>query len=83
MKRIGLLSDTHGYINPRLFNFFDKVEEVWHAGDIGNIKTADKLLAFRSLKAVYGNIDGQDTRIVYPQHKRFNCEGMDVWITHI
>lgn len=83
MKRIGLLSDTHGYINPRLFPFFDKVEEIWHAGDIGNIGTADELAAFKPLKAVYGNIDDQKIRAVYPLHQRFKCEEVDVWITHI
>ena len=83
MKRIGLLSDTHGYINPRLLPFFDKVEEIWHAGDIGNIGTADELAAFKPLKAVYGNIDDQKIRAVYPLHQRFKCEEVDVWITHI
>jgi len=83
MKYIGLLSDTHGFIHPRLFVFFEKVDEIWHAGDIGTIETADKLSAFKPLKAVYGNIDGQDVRTVYPMHQRFFCEEVDVWITHI
>lgn len=83
MKRIGLLSDTHGFIHPRLFTFFEKVDEIWHAGDIGNIETADTLAKFRPLKAVYGNIDGSDVRTVHPLHQRFLCEDIDVWITHI
>ena len=83
MKRIGLLSDTHGFIHERLYPFFEKVDEVWHAGDIGNIETAGKLAAFKPLTAVYGNIDGQDVRAVYPLHNRFMCEELDVWITHI
>lgn len=83
MKRIGLLSDTHGYIHPRLKIFFEKVDEIWHAGDIGNIETADELAALKPLKAVYGNIDGTDIRKAYPLHQHFNCEEMDVWITHI
>jgi len=83
MKRIGLLSDTHGFLNDRLFVFFDKADEIWHAGDIGNLPTADRLAAFKPFRAVYGNIDGQDLRVVYPQHQRFMCEGTDVWITHI
>jgi uncharacterized protein len=83
MKRIGLLSDTHGYINPRLFSFFEKVDEIWHAGDIGTLETADRLSDFKPLKAVYGNIDGQDVRSTYPQHQRFLCENLDVWMTHI
>jgi len=83
MRRIGLLSDTHGFIHDRIFTFFEKVDEIWHAGDIGSIETADRLAAFKPLKAVYGNIDGQDVRIVYPMHQRFKCEGVDVWMTHI
>ncbi|MBT3384346.1 MAG: metallophosphoesterase family protein [Prolixibacteraceae bacterium] len=83
MKRIGLLSDTHGFLHHRIFSFFENVDEIWHAGDIGNIETADQLGAFRPLKAVYGNMDGQDVRVIYPQHLRFFCEGVDVWITHI
>ncbi len=83
MISIGLLSDTHGLIHERLFSFFEKVDEIWHAGDIGGIEVADKLAGFKPLKAVYGNIDGQDVRAVYPQHQRFMCEGVDVWMTHI
>ena len=83
MRRIGLLSDTHGFINERLFSFFDKVDEIWHAGDIGNIETSDKLATFKPLKAVYGNIDGHELRAVHPLHQRFKCEGVDIWMTHI
>lgn len=83
MKRIGLLSDTHGYIHPRLLKFFDPVDEIWHAGDIGDIATANELAAFKPLKAVFGNIDGTAVRAVYPLHQRFLCEEVDVWITHI
>ena len=83
MKKIGLLSDTHGYLHERLFDFFKDVDEIWHAGDIGSLKMADQLAAFKPLKAVYGNIDGQDIRTVYPQDQRFFCEEVDVWMTHI
>jgi putative phosphoesterase len=83
MKRIGLLSDTHGFINERIFTFFENVDEIWHAGDFGNIETADKLAKFKPLKGVYGNIDGQDVRVVHPLHQRFKCEEVDVWMTHI
>ncbi len=83
MIKIGLLSDTHSYFDERIFKYFDKCDEIWHAGDIGNIKLADKLSDFKPLRAVYGNIDGQDVRIVYPKHLRFMCENVDVWITHI
>ncbi len=83
MKRIGLLSDTHGFLHPRLFEFFKDADEIWHAGDIGSLETADKLAAFKPLKAVYGNIDGHDIRTVYPMIQRFFCEEVDVFITHI
>ena len=83
MKKIGLLSDTHSYLDERIFSFFENCDEIWHAGDIGNIDLADKLAAFKPLKAVHGNIDGQDVRIAYPKHLRFMCENVDVWITHI
>jgi putative phosphoesterase len=83
MKRIGLLSDTHGYLHQRIFPFFEKVDEIWHAGDIGNIETADSLAAFKPLKAVYGNIDGHEVRAVHPLHQRFMREEVGVWITHI
>ena len=73
MKNIGLLSDTHGFIHPRLYNFFEKVDEIWHAGDIGNLETADELAAFKALKAVYGNIAGHELRTVIPLHQRFFC----------
>ncbi|HYQ58908.1 MAG TPA: metallophosphoesterase family protein [Draconibacterium sp.] len=83
MKRIGLLSDTHGFIHPRIFSFFNNVDEIWHAGDFGNIETADNLAHFKPLRGVYGNIDGQDVRVVHPIHQRFKCEDVDVWMTHI
>ena len=83
MKRIGLLSDTHGFLNERLFKFFKDVDEIWHAGDFGNLETADYLADYKPIKGVYGNIDGQDVRTVFPLHLRFMCEEVDVWITHI
>ncbi len=83
MKRIGLLSDTHGYFHPRLFVFYEKVDEIWHAGDIGSVETSGVLAEFKPLKAVYGNIDGTQLRALHPLHQRFMCEEIDVWITHI
>jgi hypothetical protein len=83
MRRIGLLSDTHGEIPDRLFTFFEPVDELWHAGDIGNAVTAGRLASCKPLRAVHGNIDGQDVRIDYPRHLRFMCEQVDVWMTHI
>lgn len=83
MKRIGLLSDTHGFIDEKVFEFFKDVDEIWHAGDIGGLETADNLKSFKPLIAVHGNIDDHLTRREYPQHQRFNCEEVDVWMTHI
>ncbi len=83
MKTIGLLSDTHGYIDEAVYSFFKDCDELWHAGDFGNIETADILTSFKPLKGVYGNIDDHKLRIVYPELIRFNCEGVDTLITHI
>lgn len=83
MKRIGLLSDTHGAVHGGVFDFFENVDEIWHAGDIGNEETVLKLSEFRPFRAVYGNIDGQELRSLYPLHQRFFCEEAEVWMTHI
>ncbi len=83
MKRIGLISDTHTFIHPGLFNSFKECDEIWHAGDIGNIETADNLAAFKPLRAVYGNIDSHQVRVVYPEFQIFRCEGVKVLMTHI
>jgi len=83
MRKIGLLSDTHGYWDDKYYQYFAECDEIWHAGDIGSLEIADKLAAFKPLRAVYGNIDGHQLRIIYPQHQRFMCEGVDVWLTHI
>ena len=82
MKTIGLLSDTHGYLDDAVFKHFDQCDEIWHAGDFG-AAVASPLAAFKPLRGVYGNIDGSTIRAEYPEHLRFNCEGVDVWITHI
>lgn len=83
MTRIGLISDTHGFLDDAVFKHFENCDEIWHAGDFGNIEMADKLAAFKPLRGVYGNIDGTDVRQVYPEHLRFMCEKVDVWMTHI
>ena len=83
MKKIGLLSDTHAYIDEKILDFFKECDEIWHAGDIGNIEIADKISKYKPLKAVYGNIDGQDVRIVYPKIQSFTCENVQVLMTHI
>jgi putative phosphoesterase len=83
MKTIGLLSDTHGYLDDAVFTHFADCDEIWHAGDVGTIAQADTLAAFKPLRCVYGNIDGQDLRIVHPEHQFFEVEGVNVWMTHI
>ncbi len=83
MKRIGLLSDTHGYLDDRWSTMFAGVDEIWHAGDIGSREVADHLASLKPFRAVYGNVDGPALRALYPEHLRFFCEGTDVWITHI
>ncbi|MGM0496608.1 MAG: metallophosphoesterase family protein [Bacteroidota bacterium] len=83
MTRIGLISDTHGYIEPKIFEFFKSVDEIWHAGDMGTIDIPERLKKFKPLRGVYGNVDGQEIRYLYPENLRFKCEETDVWITHI
>lgn len=81
--RIGLMSDTHGYLHPKVLEHFASVDEIWHAGDIGAVEIADSLKALKPFRAVFGNIDGKDIRGEYPEDLRFTVEGMDVWMTHI
>ena len=71
MTKVGLLSDTHGYWDEKYLQYFEPCDEIWHAGDIGTLEVARKLAAFRPFRAVYGNIDGQDLRQLYPQVLRF------------
>ncbi len=71
MQRIGLLSDTHNFLDETIFRHFENCDEIWHAGDFGTIAIADKLKAFRPLRGVYGNIDGKDIRTVYPEKLRW------------
>ena len=83
MIKIGLLSDTHSYLDDAVFKHFENCDEIWHAGDFGSMEVADKLAAFKPLKGVYGNIDGADIRQIFPENLRFKCENVDVLITHI
>ena len=83
MTRIGLLSDTHSYVHPRCYEFFKDVDEIWHAGDIGDHATADEFSRMKPFKAVYGNIDGYDLRSLYPENLVFYCEKVKVMMTHI
>lgn len=83
MTKIGLLSDTHSFLDDAVFKHFDQVDEIWHAGDFGSIDVLTKLQDFKPVKAVYGNIDGKDIRLTCPENLRFHCEDVDVWMTHI
>ena len=83
MTRIGLLSDTHGLLDERVFRHFATCDEVWHAGDWGSMDVVHRLQAFKPVRGVWGNIDGQDIRQLFPRHNRFRCEEVDVWMTHI
>ena len=83
MKEIGIISDTHGTFDEPLREFLKEVDEIWHAGDIGSLELADRIAAFKPLRAVCGNIDGGMTRRVYPTFLSFECEGVRVLMTHI
>lgn len=83
MRRIGIISDTHGCFDEKLRTFLAEVDEIWHAGDFGSIEIADQIGAFKPLRGVYGNIDGGKTRIVFHEFKFFECEGVRVLMTHI
>lgn len=83
MRRIGLISDTHDYLDDAVFRHFEQCDEVWHAGDFGTPALAAKLAAFKPLRGVYGNIDGHELRMEYPEKLRFTCEGVEVFMMHI
>ena len=81
--KIGLLSDTHGYLDKRIFDYFAAVDEIWHAGDIGDSSVSRELEAFKPLRAVFGNIDNKELQLKFPEDLRFTCELLNIWITHI
>ena len=83
MKRIGILSDTHSYWDDKYLHYFEPCDEIWHAGDIGSVEVAEKLAAFRPFRAVCGNCDGGDLRLMYRELNRFKVEDVDVLIKHI
>ena len=83
MKFIGLMSDTHGFLEEDMLGYFADCDEIWHAGDIGENGVADRLARFKPLRAVYGNIDGTETRMRFPEDLHFFCEGLKVFMTHI
>ena len=83
MRRIGLMSDTHSFLDPRVFDYFEECDEIWHAGDFGTIELIDQLRAFKPLRGVYGNIDGAKIRAEMPLDLRFECEGMQIGRAHV
>ncbi|MDA8859325.1 metallophosphatase family protein [Flavobacteriaceae bacterium] len=83
MKKILLISDTHGYIDQRIIQYAKQSDETWHAGDIGELKVTDELKKVTTLRAVHGNIDNNKIRAEYPENLRFQIEEMKIWITHI
>ena len=83
LKKILLLSDTHSHLDEKILKYVHLADEVWHAGDIGDLNVTDSLKKLKPLRAVYGNIDDAEARMEFPLNNRFFCEGVDVLITHI
>ncbi|MFT4611528.1 MAG: putative phosphoesterase [Glaciecola sp.] len=83
MTKILLLSDTHSYIDDAILKYVKQADEVWHAGDIGDLEVTDKIKALKPLRGVYGNIDDAKARLEFPENNRFMCEGVAVFMTHI
>ncbi len=83
MKKILLISDTHGYIGDEIIKHINWSDEVWHAGDIGSLNVTDTIKNYKPLRAVHGNIDDKNIRAEFPSNQRFTVEGMEVWMRHI
>jgi putative phosphoesterase len=83
MTKIGLISDTHGFLDPKIYQYLQHVDEIWHAGDVGSIQVIDELNAFKKTRGVFGNIDDHLLRLVWPEHLFFMCEKKRVLISHI
>ncbi len=83
MKKILLLSDTHSHIDDTILKYVKLADEVWHAGDIGDLKVTDTIKKLKPLRAVFGNIDNHEARLEFPLNNRFFCEGVEVLLTHI
>jgi putative phosphoesterase len=81
--RIGLLADTHGFLDPAIFEYFAECDEVWHAGDFGPVQILDELKSFKPLRGVWGNIDGAEIRASVPRDLEWECGGMKIYMTHI
>ncbi|MAJ51924.1 MAG: YfcE family phosphodiesterase [Flammeovirgaceae bacterium] len=81
--KVGLISDTHSYLDPKIFHYFKECDEIWHAGDAGKIELLDELENFKPLRAVFGNIDGHDIRMHTTEIAYISCSGMNIMMTHI
>jgi putative phosphoesterase len=81
--KIGLISDTHSYLDPKVLEYFQSVDEIWHAGDIGEVSVTQQLQQLKPLRAVYGNVDDKNLQALYPEDLWFDCEGLRIWMTHI
>ncbi|HEY6565054.1 MAG TPA: metallophosphoesterase family protein, partial [Pirellulaceae bacterium] len=83
MQRIGIIADTHGYLDPVVLKYFAACDEIWHAGDFGSMEVVEHLRGCRPLRGVHGNIDDAVIRAMFPRDVEFPCEGLSVWLTHI
>jgi putative phosphoesterase len=83
LTKILLLSDTHSYLDDTILKYVKQADEIWHAGDIGDLNVTDTIKKLKPLRAVYGNIDSTDARGEFPLDNKFMCEGVSIWITHI
>ncbi|MCQ2960225.1 MAG: metallophosphatase family protein [Bacteroidales bacterium] len=83
MKKILLLSDTHNYLDEAILKHVKSVDEIWHSGDIGSLHLLEELQNLKPVRAVWGNIDGQDLRVRIPKVEKFECEGLRIMMTHI
>ena len=83
MKKILLLSDTHGHVDDHMMKYVKESDEVWHAGDIGTTQVTDTILSLKPLRAVFGNIDNHELRLSFPKELLFECEDINIYMTHI
>ena len=83
MKKILLLSDTHGHVDDHIMKYVKESDEVWHAGDIGTTQVTDTISNLKPLRAVFGNIDNHELRLSFPEELLFECEDMNIYMTHI
>ena len=83
MTRIGLISDTHNFLDEAVFKHFEQCDEIWHGGDFGTVEIATRLKDFKPLIGVYGNVDGYDVRSIYPEKMTWKCEDVNIYMIHI